>query len=189
VAVPCAASEARRAQKPMPAGPLQTSAKAVSSLAYRANAASNADTCSGKISFSQRRLNHSTINWPCRSAIPTVGSARPADPQLKTQLVQRRLEATSPGSPLGESAHRPTREGLVLASIPGAGGGLALDDRDTHGLATASSVLRSPASSLRISCWPRSAHPLQPQSRDPASWWHVDGSTQRAILACGWHRS
>jgi hypothetical protein len=173
----------------MPAGPLQTSAKAVSSLAYRANAASNADTCSGKISFSQRRLNHSTINWPCRSAIPTVGSARPADPQLKTQLVQRRLEATSPGSPLGESAHRPTREGLVLASIPGAGGGLALDDRDTHGLATASSVLRSPASSLRISCWPRSAHPLQPQSRDPASWWHVDGSTQRAILACGWHRS
>jgi hypothetical protein len=54
-----------------------------------------------KISFSQRRLNHSTINWPCRSAIPTVGSARPADPQLKTQLVQRRLKQPLRARPSG----------------------------------------------------------------------------------------
>ncbi len=47
--------------------------------------------------------------------------------------------------------------GVVLAyRDPGTGGGPALDDGHTHGLAAGSSAWRVPASSLRTSSWPRS---------------------------------
>jgi hypothetical protein len=43
-----------------------------------------------------------------------------------------------------KATHCPTRDRLVLAPVSGTGGGLALDDRDTHGLGTGSSASRRP---------------------------------------------